>query len=185
MRLIPILLVVALTASAGCFGKDGGDDGDNPATTTPTGTTPAGTTTPTGATPTTPTTGGNTTTPTKPLPRELCALSFDFQTNTPNPGPPPAPGMTTADCGTVAAGYTTMTLAGNFTSAEPVTVANGITVTVLDAAGTAVMSCAGPGPGPAAVTACSGTGAAVAGGAYTIQYAGEGNVDFAGSIVVS
>lgn len=182
MRLIPLLLALALTASAGCFGKDDGGDGTTPTPTSPTGTSPA---TPTGTSPTAPTTNTTPTTPAKPAPRELCALSFDFQTNTPNPGPPPTAGVSTADCGTVPAGYTSMTLSGNFSSSEPVTIANGIAVSVLDAAGTVVMSCAGPGPGAAGVTACSGSGSAVAGGAYTLQYAGEGNVDFAGSITIA
>jgi hypothetical protein len=91
-----------------------------------------------GATPTTPT-NATPPTPARPAPRELCALTFDFQTNTPNPGPPPAPGIVGADCGTVTAGYTKLTISGNFTSGEPLMLANAIAVKILDASGAPVL----------------------------------------------
>lgn len=186
MRLIPVLLIsVALATSAGCFGKDDENGGGSTTTPTPTGTTPTGPgTTPTGATPTTPTTGGNTTTPTKPAPKELCALSFSFSGNT-QAGAPPTH-VTTAACGSVTAGYTTLTLSGNFTAASgaPVYAAEGISVTIVDAAGTAVASCAGPSAGAAAPVACTGSGSVMV-GEYSVTYNGVGNVDFAGTATIS
>lgn len=182
MRLIPVLLLtVALATASGCFGKDDGD-GETPTPTTPTGATPTGATptgatpTPTNATPTTPTT------PAKPPAKELCPVTKDFQSQQPDPATQTA--ITTGDCGTVTAGYTKLTLTGNFTSGEPVMLAQGINVKVLDSTGAAVITCPGPGPGAQAVTACSGESAAAA-GAYTLQFEGVGNIDFAGSVTVS
>lgn len=181
MRSIFILfLSLALaTASAGCFGGDDDDGGSTPPTTTPTGTTP---TTPTGPTPTTPTDPTPTTPTPAVMPRELCALTFDFQNNV-QPGPPPTE-VSAADCGTVPDGYRTISLNGNFTSAEPAILTQGVTVSVLDAAGTAVLSCTGPGAGPASAAECMGSATAMP-GAYTIQYDGAGNIDFAGSVTIS
>ena len=179
--LILLLLSVAL-ASAGCFGKEDGED--PPATTTPGGTT---TTPPTGTT--TPTTGGagnstnNTnTTPPRPAARELCPVSKDFS------GQQPAPGATTVttagDCGTVPAGYTQITLNGNFTSTAPALVHQGIAVRVLDAAGTAVLTCSAPAPPATSPAACTQQGP-VTPGAYTLAFDGFGAVSFAGSVGIS
>lgn len=188
MRFIPVLLItVALATSSGCFGKD--DDNGGGTTTTPTGTgtttpTGSGTTPPTGATPTSPTAGGNNTAPTKPAPKELCALTFSFAGNT-QPGPPPTH-VTSAACGAVTAGYSTITLSGNFTAASgaPVYATEGISVSIVDAAGTSVASCSGPAPGPAAAVACTGSGSVMAGD-YSVVYNGVGNVDFAGTAMIS
>lgn len=190
MRFIPVLLIcVALATSAGCFGKDDENGGDPPTTTTPTGTgtTPTtGGTTPTG-TPTSPTTGGNTTTPpAAPPAKELCPVSKDFATQTPAPGSTP-PVITAGTCGTVTTGYTKIALVGNFSAngGAPAVLAEGIAVKVLDAAGTAVLTCAGPGPGPlAAPAACTQEGTALVGD-YTLQFEGTGTVTFTGSVVVS
>lgn len=184
MRFIPVLLIsVALATSAGCFG---GDD-EPPITTTPTPTGP--TTTPTsGATPTTPTSptpGDTNTTPPKPAPRELCPVSKDFSSQTPAPGATTV--TTTGDCGSVAAGYTRIALMGNFTANQgaPAVLTSGVAVKVLDAAGTAVLSCGGPGPGQmAGPVACTGESAATV-GAYTLAFEGSGTVTFAGSVTIS
>ena len=180
MRLIPILVILSVAlATAGCFGKD--DENGDP----PTNTTPRMTPTPTGATPTaTPTsaTPATPTTPSAPPARELCAVSKDFASNV-QPGAPPTT-MSTGPCGTVPAGYTKIAINGNFTSAAPATLANAVTVKVADAAGTAVLTCAGPGPGPSAPTACT-QEASVMAGDYTLIFEGGGNVMFAGSVTIA
>lgn len=180
--LLLLILSVASATSAGCFGKDD----EAPPATTPTGTTPTPTgATPTGATPATPTPGGNNTTPPKPAPRDLCAVSFSFEQNV-QPGTPPTH-VTNADCGAVTAGYTTLTLNVTFSpepAEAPIYAANGISVVVLDAAGTAVATCAGPAPGQAAVIPCSQPGAVTA-GAYTLQFNGQGNVAATGTVQIS
>lgn len=188
MRFIPVLLIsVALATASGCFGKD--DENGDGTTTTPTGTgttpTGSGSTTPTGATPTSPTTGGNNTGTTTPAPRELCAVSFNFQQNV-QPGPPPTH-LSTGSCGTVPAGYRTLKLMGNFTTAEPVMAIapGGLFVDIVDAAGTAVLTCAGPSaPGPAAPVTCDMSGAATAGD-YTLAFRGQGNMAFSGTAMIS
>lgn len=190
MRFIPVLLIsVALATASGCFGKD--DENGDGTTTTPTGTGtmtptgPGGTTPTSGATPTSPTTGGNTTTPSKPAPRELCPVSKDFAGQTPTP--PATSVTTTGDCGAVTAGYTKIVINGNFTANTPIpaSVGNGIAVRVLDAAGTAVLTCQGPPPGPMqAPVPCTQEGSALA-GAYTLAFDGTGAVTFTGSVTIS
>lgn len=186
MRVIPILLLaVALATSSGCFGKD--DEPTDATPTSPTGGTGTTPTSPTGTTPTTtpasPTTPTTPTTPAKPAPRELCAANKDFTQNTPDPTTQSA--VSSADCGTVTAGYTKITLSGNFTAGTPPVAGPGIVVKVLDSTGAVAASCNGPPPGPVtAATACAGEGTAAA-GAYTLQYEGTGSVMFAGSVQIS
>lgn len=181
MRLIPILLIAVALATSGCFGKDDGEGDDPPTVTTPAGNT---TTTPTGTTPTTPTVNTTPTTPAKPAPKELCAVNFDF-TNNLQPAAPPT-NIATADCGTVAAGYTKLTLNLTFNAASgaPVYVVNAVSVSVMDSAGTAVLTCNGPSAGQAAAVPCSQEGSA-APGAYTLQFNGQGNVVVAGNVMAS
>lgn len=184
MRVLTVLLVTAaLAASAGCFGKD--DGGDTPPTstpTTPTGVTP---TNPTGTTPTNPTAPTAPTTPAKPAPKELCAVSKDFSGQ--QPAPPATTISSTGACGTVTAGYTKISIMGNFTTGggAPVQLAEGINVKVVDAAGAPVLTCAGPAqPGQAATIPCTQEGTAAAGD-YTLLFEGAGNVAFAGSVTIS
>lgn len=185
MRLFPVLVLsMALaTASAGCFGKDDGDDGTNPPTPTPTGTSPTGGATPTPTT--TPTVTPTPTTPPKPAPKELCAVTKDFSTQ--QPAPPATTITSTGTCGAVTAGYTKIAINGNFTAnaGAPVQLAEGINVKVLDAAGTAVLTCVGPPtPGQAATIACAQEVAAAAGD-HSLLFEGAGTVTFTGSVTVS
>lgn len=183
MRLILILLIAVAMATSGCFGKD--DDGGDG---TPTVTTPAGnttTTTPTGTTPGgTNNTNTTPTTPAKPAPKDVCSVGFEYTDNI-QAGAPPTH-VTAADCGTVAAGYTKLTLNVTFNAAggAPVIAADGISVAVLDSAGTAVVTCTGPSAGPAAATVCS-QEANAAPGAYTLVYNGQGNVGVSGAVTAS
>lgn len=180
MRFIPLLLIAVALATSGCFGNDDGEGDDPPTVTTPAGNT---TTTPTGSTPTTPTANTTPTTPAKPAPKELCTVSKDFQTQQPDPTTQTA--VSTADCGTVAAGYTKLTLNVNFTVAEPLMVTNGVWVDLVDASGAAVATCAGPSaPGPAAPSSCT-MDATNPTGAYTLAYRGIGNIDAAGNVMAS
>lgn len=172
------MLSVALATSAGCFGKDDGEDGDAPpTTTTPTTTTPV-TTTPGGA-------GNNTNnTPTTPValqPLAVCTVSFNFQNNV-QPGPPPTE-ISTADCGSVPAGYRTLALSGNFTAGTP-PVTGALTVDVLDSAGTVVATCSAPQGAMQAPVPCSNSGTA-APGAYTLRFTGVGGAQFAGEVIAS
>lgn len=179
-----LVLTVGLAASAGCFGKDD----DPPATTTPTGgTTPAtGGTSPTGATPTTNNTNTTPTTPAKPAPKALCTIGKDFSSQQPDPATQQA--TSTGDCGAVTAGYTTVTLEGNWTAATPlpVNVQQGVAVDIVDAAGTVVASCAGPSPGPMqAATPCAPVTGSVTPGAYTLVFHGAGSIRFDGTATIS
>lgn len=182
--LFTLLVTVALATSAGCFGND--DEGeDTPAVTSP-ATTPATGTTPTG-TPTNPTAPTNDTEPEAPAPRDVCTVGpFSFSGNV-QPGAPPTE-TTTADCGTMAVGHTKLTLNVTFTvaSGSPVVVTQGVSVSVVDSAGTNVVTCTGPGAGqaPAAPVECS-MEATAAPGAYTLVYQGAGNIDVSGVVTAS
>ncbi|HUR70258.1 MAG TPA: hypothetical protein VM370_13520 [Candidatus Thermoplasmatota archaeon] len=187
MRLITILLLtVALATSAGCFGKDKGDD-TNPTTTPTGGATPPTSTTkaPTGATPTNPTANNTPTTPPKPAPKELCAVSGSFSQNI-QPGAPPTMSTTTA-CGAVTAGYTTATVNVTFTatSGAPVFLTNDLSLSLVDSTGAATATCTGPPPGPAtaplAVT-CTGP---VTVGDYSLKFQGAGDVDVTGNVMIA
>ena len=186
MRFIPVLLIcVALATSAGCFGKDDENGGDPPTTTTPTGTgtTPTGAT-PTG-TPTSPTADGNETMPpVAPMPKDLCAVSKNFQENTPDPTTQQA--VSVGPCGDVTTGYTRIILAGNWTSAAPLLVQQGVSVLVVDAAGTSVASCTAPGPGAMAEPVeCAPNEGMAAVGTYSLEFHGTGGISFAGSVRVA
>lgn len=179
MRLIPVLLLsVALATSAGCFGKD---DGGDPPSTTPTGTTPTTSpgTTPTGTTPTTtPGGGGNTTPPAKPAPKEVFAGTADFA-RPPN-ADPNAPAPVTANPVTVPTGYTMLTLNVTWALAQgaPVGVSGGVSVDLVDPTGAPLASCGVPqGPVPATPAACTATATIpAAGGAYGVNYVGSGTL---------
>jgi len=187
MRVISILLLaVALATSSGCFGKD-----DPPVTTTPTNptggtsTTPTG---PTGATPTNPTAPTTPTTPAKPAPMQLCAPSKDFSGQLPPPPPATGPATSAGECGTVAAGYTSVVMEGNWSAATPLpaNVQQSVAVVLLDAAGTAVVTCTGPTPGEMqAEVACAPQTGAISAGAYTLRYDGSGSIQFDGTVTIS
>jgi hypothetical protein len=181
MRILLLVLVAVALATSGCFGKDDGE-GD-PVVTSPTTPTP---TTPTDATPTTPTVNTTPEPPAPPPARDVCTVAFTYSNNA-QPGPPPTE-VTNADCGTVAAGYTQLTLNVTFNpvQASPVYVIGPtpINVVVLDSAGTAVLTCPGPAAGAAAPVPCS-QSAAAAPGAYTLQFNGAGNVEVAGTVTAT
>lgn len=182
MRLIPILLGLAL-ASAGCFGSDeetpDGDDG----TGTPTPTTPETTTTP--PVTTTPPAGGENDTDgdggtPPPPPQELHNASVSFA-NPPSPvGAPPS-----SVAVTVPAGYATAYLNVTFapSSSAPGAVAQGISVTFTDSAGTP-LTCTLANNAMTEAETCSQTGA-IAPGAGEISFTGEGTVDARVVLVVT
>jgi hypothetical protein len=175
MRLVPVLLLAAAIAFAGCFGKsdntnpDDGSGANGNTTVTSTPTIPTGnTTTGTGST-------GNTTT--APLPKEVCSIPIDFSTATPSPDASnptnPFPAIS-KDC-VVPAGYTKLTMNVTWAWTTPAYIgANGLTVTLKDPAKAAVGACTGPDAGAQAPpAACSKPGTALAaGGTYKIEGSG-------------
>jgi hypothetical protein len=181
MRLVPILLLAAMLAFAGCFGKSNNDNPDGGAT-TPTDTTPAPTggttTTPSGTTPTSPTTGGNTTPPMAPAPKVVKSGSMDFTPS--GPGSVPAPIAIVID-----PGYTTLTLFVNFTgNAGGAGVAQGVSIKV-GSVHCDIDGPVAPAGAPAGTPApCKATGAATA-GASKIEGVGQGAVTATFSLVES
>lgn len=180
MRLILILLIAVAMATSGCFGKD--DDGGDgtPTVTTPMGTTPT-TSTPTGTTP-----GGNDTnttptTPMKPAPKSLCSVSFDFSQNV-QPGTPPT-NVATAACGSVTTGYTKAVMNLTFTPATPAALTQGVSVALMDSAGTAAATCNGPTAGAQGALSVSCEGAVMAGD-YTLQFNGIGPITVSGDVMI-
>ena len=187
MRTLAVLALSLAVAMTGCFGGDD-DAGDttNPTPVTgtpaPTGGTGTGTGNGTG-TGTGNGTGSGTTPPAPVMPKELCSVSVNFAEGT--PPVPPAPVTRNVACGAVTAGYRTLALNINWTTTGPAVAQNGVTVSVLDAAGTVVATCSGPaaGPSPAAPPPCSAEGDFARTGDYTIQADGSGNI--AAAIAVS
>lgn len=163
MRLVPVLLIAAALAFAGCFGKSN-DDNTNPTDTTPTTTSPT-TTSPTGTTPT-PTTssGANTSTPTGPMaPKDVKSGNADFS----NPAAPPAAVNIAID-----PGYTTLSLYVNWTGSAggAGVVAQDLTVKVGSLTCTLA---AGPISPATAAAPCAKAGAATA-GAAKVEFSGSG-----------
>lgn len=183
MRLIAVLLVAGLFATAGCFGKD--DENGDATTPTPTPTGGTGTPTPTGATPTaTPTTTPTPTAPTVLPPRELCTVSYNFGSPPPVPPAPVAP----TSCGTLAAGYKKLTLAGNFTSQAPATpIPQELKIDLLDPTGAVAATCSLPTPAmqATAVPCAPKDTTSAAAGEWKIQPTGTAAVQFTGNVVAS
>lgn len=191
MRLLAVLALGFALVSAGCLGGD--DEPTPPTTSTPVTTTPApgtggtGNGTGTGGSGTgngTGTGGGSTTPPPKAPAEVLNDPAADF-TKAPTP---PATESIQAKPFTVPGGYTKLALTVNWTTTGPAIIQSGVVVNILAPDGSVAATCAGPGngPAPAAPPGCLNEGTALpAGGEYTAQYKGSGNLKASVVVVVS
>ncbi|GEM_PF-6987648 len=169
MRLVPVLVLAAMLAFAGCFGKsNNNDNGGDTGATTPTDATPSSPTgsTPAGTTPTSP--GGtdtNSTTPATLAPKQACSANVDF-TETPNGGAPTPPADTPCN---IDAGYTKLVLNVTWAIAGGAPAApdpNGVTVSIGGA------TCSLPGPVDQSPAACANKAGTAAPGKMAIKYGG-------------
>lgn len=179
MRALAVALLFVALPLAGCFG---GDDETPPQTTTPS-VTPTANVTPT--TPTRPT-GNVTPTPTPtPVaqPKDVCTVSADFAPAIPPDPANPANAKSYA-CGSVPAGYKTITLNVTSWTVTGVVLAEGLVINLVGPDGSVVASCAGPAAGATAGEPCTAEGSgAPAVGDYTVSSEGAGNVQ--ASVTVS
>jgi hypothetical protein len=183
MRVFPLIVLSLALVLAGCAKKDDGGTtttsstptgttGATTSTTSTTSTTPTGTTTPTTTTPTT---------PMKPAPMELCKVTNDYSTMTPDPTTQTA--SKKGACGTVAAGYTTATLNVTFATTAPVALTQGASVKLVGADGkTAIATCT-INPGDMGPIKCAKEGAVTAGD-VSLLYEGFGGVTVSGTVEV-
>lgn len=190
MRLLAVLALGLALVSAGCFGGD--EEPTPPTSSTPATSTPAtgtgtgnGTGSGTGTGNGTGTDPGAGTTPPAKAPAEvLNDPAADF---TKAPTPPATESVQTKPF-VVPAGYSKLTLTVNWTTTGPAVIQNGVAVNILGPDGAAVATCAGPANGPAqeAPAGCTNEGAALpAGGEYTAQYKGSGNLKASVVVVAS
>jgi hypothetical protein len=120
-------------------------------------------------------------------PMQLCKPSFDYTNNQPDQSNPPNFAPTKKPCGDIAAGYTSITLSGNFTGDQnaPVDLGQNIDVKVVGPDGkTAVVLCASS-AGAQGPEKCSKAGAVSGPGTYTLVYDGGGAVTFTGSVDIA
>lgn len=116
---------------------------------------------------------------------ELCKPSIDYSAAQPDQATPGNFLPQKKACGPVGAGYTTITLTGNFTSTAPVDVSSGIDLKIVGPDGkTAVASCRAT-AGTASPEKCSGSGSLLGPGDYSYIGDGGGAVKFDGSVMIS
>jgi hypothetical protein len=113
MRLVPVILLAALLAFAGCFGKSNTTPSDTTGT-TPVSSTPAASSTPVSSTPT-PGAGSNATAPPMLAPKVILSKTHDFANDATSSLPSPAGSAVTPDKVTIDPGYTTLSLYVNWT----------------------------------------------------------------------